>query len=212
MAPRLWLLVLGLAGLLLALFFALEPVLPGELAAPSGWLDRRTAPVALAAVALLASDVVLPVPSSLVMIADGAVFGLALGAVVSTVGALLSAVIGYVLGRSAEGRTRRWLGEGTSARLALLLERHGFAVVVATRPIPLLAEVAALLAGGGRMPVGSFLAASLLGVGVTSLVYAAAGAGAVGGSVGGSVGWLALAAALTVAGGSWWYGRRALHA
>ena len=85
--------------------------------------------------------------------------------------------------------------------------RHGFAAVVATRPIPIpiLAEVTAILAGAAACPRGASLAASLLGTAATSTVYAAAGAWA----AIGPAGWVALLGALALAAASWAVGRRA---
>lgn len=204
-STRVALLWVGLAAFFLALFLLLEPLLPRALADPSTWLDDPNLLVAAAAVLLLASDVVLPIPSSLVMIADGAAFGVVLGTVLSTVGATASALIGYVIGRGAGDRTRDWLGPEATLRLQDLLSRHGLAVVVLTRPIPILAEVTALMAGSGRMPARGFLVASIVGAAVTSLVYAAAGAGA----AAGKAGWLAFGGALAMAAGFWLVGQRA---
>ncbi|MDP9419663.1 MAG: hypothetical protein M3P53_05890 [Actinomycetota bacterium] len=51
---------------------------------PSGYMDASLAAAALG-VGLLVADIVLPVPSSVVMVAHGALFGLRLGAVLSMV-------------------------------------------------------------------------------------------------------------------------------
>ena len=57
-----------------------------------------TPTVGVGAVALLASDVVLPVPASIVMTANGVVFGLVVGTLLSTIGATLSALAGHTHG------------------------------------------------------------------------------------------------------------------
>lgn len=200
---RLWALALGLAMLFLVTFLLLDPLTPGIVAEPT-WLDRATPAVAAASVALLAGDVVLPVPSSVVMVANGAVFGLLVGTLVSTVGSTLSALVGYAIGRSTRTSSRNWLGSASAHRLDDLLRRHGTATVVATRPIPIVAEVVAILAGQGRLPLGRFLLSVTVGAVGTSVVYAAAGALAVT-----DAGWVPLAVAAGLAALAWLVGRRA---
>src|SRR5436190_208419 len=55
---------------------------------------------AITGVALLIADVFLPIPSSLVMIAHGALFGTAIGALLSPTGSVASALVGFALGRA----------------------------------------------------------------------------------------------------------------
>ncbi len=54
---------------------------------------------ALTGVTLLVIDIVLPVPSSVVMITHGALFGVALGTGLSLLGSLGSFSVGFALGR-----------------------------------------------------------------------------------------------------------------
>jgi uncharacterized membrane protein YdjX (TVP38/TMEM64 family) len=61
---------------------------------------------ALVGVGLLVGDVVLPVPSSLVMLAHGALFGVVLGALLSLVGTVGAALVGVWIGRRG-GRVLR---------------------------------------------------------------------------------------------------------
>jgi uncharacterized membrane protein YdjX (TVP38/TMEM64 family) len=111
-------LILGLA-LGLALVFVLadaagwtaperfEELAAGARSSPGG----RTAAAFMIA-GLLAGDLVLPVPSSILMTLSGALLGVGLGAAVSFAGAMASALIGYGLCRRF-GRTafRRLAGE-----------------------------------------------------------------------------------------------------
>src|SRR5215211_6626130 len=48
---------------------------------------------------LLVVDVVLPVPSNLVMIAHGALFGVAIGTFLSLVGSIGAALVGFAIGQ-----------------------------------------------------------------------------------------------------------------
>ena len=78
-------------------------MMSGDLA---GW------PAAALISGFLALDVVLPVPSSMVSTAAGAVMGLGRGAAVVWVGMMAGSVLGYVLGARATGVTGRFVGAG----------------------------------------------------------------------------------------------------
>jgi hypothetical protein len=97
----------------------------------------------LICIALLAGDVVLPVPSSLVSTAAGYWWGLWGGALVVMLGMTLGSWLGYVLGAKASG-LRRWMGEGEAERMHRLFARHGEWIVVMLRPVPVLAEASAV--------------------------------------------------------------------
>lgn len=130
--------------------------------------------VAAALGGLLAADIVLPVPSSLVSTAAGALLGFLPGAMVSWLGMTAGSLIGYALG--ARASAGRWLPEADRARLERARKRFGDWIVILFRPVPVLAEASAVFAGAAAMPWGRFaLLAALSNLGV-SLVYAATGA------------------------------------
>lgn len=128
-------------------------------------------------VALLAGDVLLPVPSSLVSAAAAVAWGPWRGGALVALGMTLGSAIGYALGRWAGAdRVRGWLGEAEAVRLARLYERHGEWIVLTLRPVPVLAEASAVFAGLGRMPWGRYLGLSVAANVVVALFYAGAGA------------------------------------
>ncbi len=143
---------------------------------------------------LLASDVLLPVPSSLVGTASGALFGWAGGAAIAWAGMTIGCVIGWVLGRSA-GRAglRRFVGEREVARAEALTDRFGAAALVVSRPVPVLAEASVLFAGACGLPFGSMLLLTALSNAGISLAY-----GVLGALAGGSGSFLAVFAAAVV--------------
>ena len=65
-------------------------------------------PVAGLGVGLLVSDVALPVPSSVVMVAQGAVFGLVVGALLALLGGVGATMTAYLLGRRGRRRSTAW--------------------------------------------------------------------------------------------------------
>lgn len=140
---------------------------------------REPAAVAAIVIALLAGDVALPVPSSLVSTFSGSVFGWAAGAAVIWTGMTLGCLASYALGASA-GRflAVRVVGEGELARAQRLFRHAGPAALIVARGAPVLAEASTLAAGAARMPLGSFLLATAVANLGVSVAYAGVGAAA----------------------------------
>jgi uncharacterized membrane protein YdjX (TVP38/TMEM64 family) len=137
--------------------------------------------VALLLGGLLAGDVVLPVPSSLVGAATGGLLGFWPGAATSWLGMMTGCGLGYVLGaRAGAPLLRRMAGEAELARVARVAERLGPWFLLVFRAVPVLAEVSVVFAGTSRMaPRSFFTVCALANLGV-SLTYAAVGASAAG--------------------------------
>ena len=139
------------------------------------------APTGLAAwigVGLLVADIVLPVPSSVVMLAHGALFGVIPGAALSLLGRTGNAVVGFLLGRGVGGLlSRRAVRRAGSedARGAQLVRRWGLAAVVLTRPIPVLAESTLVAAAATGLSPASVIGASVVGALPEAVLYAVAG-------------------------------------
>lgn len=130
--------------------------------AVAAWLDPPPPPAILAAseVGVLAADILLPVPSSLVTTLGGASLGVVAGTLCGWLGMTAGSLAGWWLGRSAGGRALARLEAEDRAALAARQRRYGPLLVVATRPLPILAEAAAIVAGAAGMPARVFLAAS----------------------------------------------------
>ena len=125
---------------------------------------------------LLASDILLPVPSSIASTACGSLLGFVGGTLTSFVGMTISCAIGFLLGRLAGGSFgRKFVGESELRRMERLHERFGVWIVAIARPVPVLAEASVLLAGMGKMSWGRFFVMSTLANLGISVVYAAAG-------------------------------------
>ena len=133
--------------------------------------------VALVLGGLLASDIVLPIPSSLTSTATGFLLGFVRGLLVSLTGMSVSCIIGYWLGRRL-GRpvASRVVGNDGIERLEELSQRVGNWAIVIARPVPMLAEASVLFAGMSRMPLYQYLLLSTLSNLGISAVYAAVGA------------------------------------
>jgi membrane protein DedA with SNARE-associated domain len=126
---------------------------------------------------LLASDVLLPVPSSAVSTFAGASLGFWDGLLASMMGMTVGCLVGYGIGaRLGRGAVLRVTGPEEMRRLEEGARRWGEWIVIATRPVPVLAEAAAMLAGVSRAPLGRFLVMTSLANAGVSAVYAAVGA------------------------------------
>jgi uncharacterized membrane protein YdjX (TVP38/TMEM64 family) len=178
---------------LLLLAFVLVPfALMGEEQAEA-WMKQAQGPAgAWILGGLLALDIVLPVPSSVVSTAAGALLGAPAGALVSTAGMTLAALAGYAIGLTGAGRARRFTGDASLTRAQDMLAKYGDLAFAACRPVPVLAEAGAIFAGLTRFPFLRFLLWTTLANAATSTVYAIAGAW----STGANAFFLAFAAAL----------------
>jgi uncharacterized membrane protein YdjX (TVP38/TMEM64 family) len=146
----------------------------------SGQAACGDAVMALVLGALLASDVLLPIPSSLLSTAAGGLYGFWPGALLSAAGMTISCVFGYWLGASAGRHAAfRLVGNHQLARLEEMSQRCGDWMIVVARSIPVLAEASTFFAGISRMPRGRFALLSVCSNLGISLVYAAIGAHAV---------------------------------
>lgn len=172
-------LMLVMATVFLGVFGLAEALEVPLLTDPSGWLTQGKVLAAIVGFALLTLDVLLPVPASLVMIGHGAVFGPVLGTALSLVGGMAAAAVGFGLGRRWSPWLERLVSESERRSAEAWLRRWGEVAVVASRPVPIVAESVTILAGTTSMPWSRFLLASLAGYAPAALLYAVTGATAV---------------------------------
>jgi uncharacterized membrane protein YdjX (TVP38/TMEM64 family) len=136
----------------------------------SGWLSASII------AALLALDVFLPVPSSIVSTGAGVLLGFWRGAAVIWIGMTIGCAMGYVFGIKAAGAARRLVGEDGLARANQVMDRYGNWALVVCRPIPVLAESSVVFAGLVRSPLRAFVWMTTLSNLGIALAYAAVGA------------------------------------
>jgi uncharacterized membrane protein YdjX (TVP38/TMEM64 family) len=141
------------------------------------WLDAPGAGSAGVIIALLAADVFLPVPSSVIMVLSGAAFGVLWGSVFALVGSVLGEWLGFELVRRFGRRaSNRLAGDSDMTEVNRFFERYGAVAVIVSRPLPVVMETMSLVAGLSHMRRRVFLGASLLGTTPIVIVYAYAGA------------------------------------
>jgi uncharacterized membrane protein YdjX (TVP38/TMEM64 family) len=166
----------AMAGFFLLLFVVVEALGVPLLTDPTPVMNRGGVVAACVGVGLLVADVLLPVPSSLVMVAHGALFGVLKGTLLSLAGSVGAALFGFALGRRGGPLVRRLVTEEERARADDLLRRWGVLAIVVTRPVPLLAETVAIIAGTSTLGWWSTALAALLGSLPPALLYAVSGA------------------------------------
>jgi 3-dehydroquinate synthase len=155
--------VLALAALVPLVPFAIVGELPGD----RFLLARGESALVFGAAgaAVLAFDVLLPIPSSIVAALLGARLGLGWGFACSLLGLCVGHALGYALGRLVPARARDQLPAISTFPLVLL-----------TRPVPVLAEAVAIGMGALRVPFARFALPMVLGDALYAGVMAANGA------------------------------------
>jgi 3-dehydroquinate synthase len=173
---RYWHIVGVLFGLLLALFFLFEALQVPLFTDPSGIIGKGGTTAALVGVGLLVIDVFLPVPSSFVMVAHGALFGVWFGTLLSMFGQMGAALLGSAVGRAGGPLMERMVSPDEKARADRFVRRWGALAIVISRPIPLFAETVAILAGASRVPWLLVAVSAAAGSLPPALLYALTGA------------------------------------
>jgi uncharacterized membrane protein YdjX (TVP38/TMEM64 family) len=125
---------------------------------------------------ILATDILLPIPSSLVSTTAGFLLGFVAGVATSLIGMMVGCLVGYWLAVKW-GRTMasRLVGHELE-QLENISLRFGDWVIVVSRPVPVLAEASVFFAGLSRMPFHRFLLLTTLSNFGISIVYASVGA------------------------------------
>lgn len=143
---------------------------------PTPWMKHGGVVAAALGVGLLIADVLLPVPSSLVMVAHGAIFGVVVGTFLSLSGMVGAALFGFAIGRRGGKFLDRVVTPAERLRANYLLARWGALAIIVTRPIPLLAETVAIMSGASSLSWATIALASFAGSLPPALLYALTGA------------------------------------
>lgn len=154
--------------------------------------------------ALLIGDILLPIPSSLLMVANGALLGTVGGALATLGSTVVGGALAFWLGRRGAPWLMARISPRERAQADHFFERWGAMAVLMSRPVPIIAETVGILAGTTRMGWGRFLVSVLLGNLPPAILYAFAGASAKNASYS-----VAIFLILVGLAGAWWLiGRR----
>jgi len=124
---------------------------------------------------LLASDILVPVPSGLVSTACGMTLGFLGGLSASFLGMSITSVVGYFIGRYASSSAEKLIGKNEVDLLRAFQRHDGVWLLLALRPVPVLAEASVVFSGFSRQPFAQVLAVTAIGNLAVSAVYAAVG-------------------------------------
>jgi uncharacterized membrane protein YdjX (TVP38/TMEM64 family) len=164
----------------LSLFLIGEAIGIPLLEDPTPWLQQAGWFAAAIGVSLLVLDVVLPVPSNIVMIAHGALFGIVVGTLLSLLGSMLASVAAFWIGRRGGRLLAQTVPADERIRADAILARWGIVAIIVSRPLPLLAETILVLAGTSLVGWRTAMFAALIGSVPLCLFYAWAGATSIG--------------------------------
>ena len=170
--------------ILLLAFVLAVPIVPFLLAGEhleqqfSGWLEATTDKTTFfwIVAAILSTDVLLPVPSSVVSTFAGWQLGVAGGTLASWLGMTAGALIGFALSRTI-GRplAERFVEQGDLDRMQLLSNRFGPKTLVLCRALPVLAEASVLFVGAMGLPWLKFIVPTALANLGIALAYSVLG-------------------------------------
>jgi uncharacterized membrane protein YdjX (TVP38/TMEM64 family) len=154
-------------------------------------VSRETA--AALVVGILATDILLPVPSSVVSTWGGQVLGTMTGTLTSWLGMTAGAVLGFALARLLGYRfAKRFSRPEELERVDRLCQRWGPMTLVLARGVPVLAEASVLLMGVHKLGWHRFIWPVVLSNLGIALAYSAFG------DIGKRQGWLALTLAVAM--------------
>ncbi len=176
---RLWLLIVALLVIIILPFFLVgenfEAWLNPERA--KQWLESLGPYAWAGGIALLVSDLFLPIPGTVLMSAMGLVYGWFWGGVANSAGSVLAGLVAYSLCRMYGRGAARWLaGEaGLQKAETIFHESKSGWLVALSRWMPVLPEAVACLAGLARMPRRLFLVALMAGSIPQGFTFAAFG-------------------------------------
>lgn len=152
----------------LVLFFLL-----GDALVDRSWLDAFGKWVWLIAVGLIVADIVLPIPTTLIITVMGQRYGPILGGLIGTLGTFSAGVIAYGVTRLLGPRFARWLLADELEQAEEFFEKKGAFAVACSRWLPLLPEAISCMAGLARMPFRKYCLAVLSGTVPMCFAYAA---------------------------------------
>ncbi len=193
-----------IAILIIASFLVVEALQIPFLTDPSGRMGEGGWIAASIGGGLLLADVFLPIPSSVIMITHGAIFGIMVGFALSFTASVGGALIGWWIGNRGVRWMNRIISPLEREQANAFIARYGILAVVISRLIPIVAETVAIMAGTTNLGWRRFLIATSIGAVPPALIYAVAGAA----TVDFASGSLVAACVVMLAAVSWFVGRR----
>lgn len=171
---------------------------PSEDIRAGGWLA-----VAIGG-GLLLADVFIPIPSSVIMIAQGAAFGVLGGFALSLVASVGGAMIGWWVGHRGSRIMDRVVSLEEKRQANAFIRRYGLLAIIISRLLPIVAETVSIMSGTMDLGWRRVLVATTIGAIPPALIYAIAGSA----TTDFASGALVTVGVVLVAGIAWLIGRR----
>ena len=126
---------------------------------------------------LLVSDILFPIPASIVTVTSGMLFGGLLGGIIALIGSLAGSVINFQMSRTlGRVKVKNWMKDIEYNNLSKIIHKYGVYAIILTRMIPLVMESANSVAGISNMKFKKFIALNIVGFVPIIFFYSYAGA------------------------------------
>lgn len=172
-------LIVGLFSFLTITFLITQYLELSILKDPTETLSQGGFLSAIISMALLAADMFLPTPSTIIMIANGYIFGLSTGLFISFIGMMIGNLIGFGVGKYGGQWLENFFPTEKRTSTANFMEKWGVLAIIISRPIPVLAESVMLLAGTTKMSFFKIFWSTTLGIFPVVVIYTLVGVYAV---------------------------------
>jgi uncharacterized membrane protein YdjX (TVP38/TMEM64 family) len=164
--------VIGQSGAVQQVFSAASPDEAAAILREFGWWTPL-----VSVLLMVLQSVLAPLPGSLVAAANGAIYGIWKGTLLSWVGGMAGGLATYALGRWLDTAiAHRWKATRLQQRLVEVSSSRGFWIVLIARMTPIISlDFIGYLAGIARMPLLSYTLANAIGMIPGMLAYTAIG-------------------------------------
>lgn len=164
--------VIGQSGAVQQVFSAASPDEAAAILREFGWWTPL-----VSVLLMVLQSVLAPLPGSLIAAANGAIYGIWKGTLLSWVGGMAGGLVTYALGRWLDAViAHRWKATRLRQRLTEVSVSRGFWIVLIARMTPIISlDFIGYLAGIARMPLISYTLANAIGMIPGMLAYTAIG-------------------------------------
>lgn len=171
---------------------------------PSDRLNGGGIGAAVLGAGLLLSDIFIPVPSSVIMIGHGAVFGVLWGTLLSWTASVGGTMIGWWIGHRGSRLIGKVVSPAEKETANIFLQQWGTLAIVISRFIPFISETVAIMSGATSIGWKRVLLATFVGTLPAALIYAIAGTV----TTNLASGFLVMIAVVTLAAVTWYVGKQ----
>ena len=121
---------------------------------------------------LLILDVIIPVPSTILLTFSGNIYGFTVGFLLNYASLLSASIIGFILGRYFQEYVKsNLLGKKEHLKMEIWFKKYGFLVVIFSKFVPIISETISIMAGLTGLKLKKFIFFSTLGILPISLYF-----------------------------------------